>query len=181
MDIVPYLAALSALAGLGLAAYFFQAVTKESPGNERMVELMTAIQEGAKAFLRREYRWVSIFVAIMAVLIFALLDYGRPWGAIAYVTGAVLSAIAGFVTETRVNASWRLRTWDFPMVTSIRSKAGSVAAATGWSSPSTRPAATRKWRSTIRSRRDIALVLTSSLPCPAGSARAPASARPARG
>ncbi len=52
MDAVPYLTALSALAGLGLAAYFFVTVTKESPGNERMVELMNAIQEGAHAFLR---------------------------------------------------------------------------------------------------------------------------------
>jgi K(+)-stimulated pyrophosphate-energized sodium pump len=61
VDLVPYLAALSALAGLGLAAFFFVAVTKESPGNERMVELMNAIQEGSRAFLRREYRWVSVF------------------------------------------------------------------------------------------------------------------------
>jgi K(+)-stimulated pyrophosphate-energized sodium pump len=107
VDLVPYLAALSALAGLGLAAFFFVAVTKESPGNERMVELMNAIQEGSRAFLRREYRWVSVFVAMMAVLIFVLLDYGRPWGAIAYVSGAVLSALAGFVgmtIATRANA-----------------------------------------------------------------------------
>ena len=89
MDAVPYLAALSALAGLGLAAYFFVAVTKESPGNERMVELMNAIQDGAKAFLHREYRWVArASWSAMAVLIFALLAYGRPWGAIAYVLGA---------------------------------------------------------------------------------------------
>jgi hypothetical protein len=107
MDAVPYLAALSALLGLGLAAYFYQAVTKEDPGNERMQELMRAIQEGARAFLRREYSWVAGFVVIMTVLIFALLDYGRPWGAIAYLTGAVFSALAGFVgmdIATKANA-----------------------------------------------------------------------------
>ncbi|TVR28146.1 MAG: sodium-translocating pyrophosphatase [Ilumatobacter sp.] len=107
MDLVPYIAALSALAGLALAGYFFMAVTKESPGNERMVELMTAIQEGSKAFLRREYTWVTGFVVIMAVLIFALLDYGRPWGALTYILGAVLSGIAGFIgmtIATRANA-----------------------------------------------------------------------------
>ena len=107
MNAVPYLAALCALAGLGLAAYFYVVVTRESPGNERMVQLMEAIQEGARAFLRREYRWVTGFVVIMAVLIFVLLDYGRPWGAIAYVLGALLSAIAGFVgmtIATRANA-----------------------------------------------------------------------------
>jgi K(+)-stimulated pyrophosphate-energized sodium pump len=107
VDLVPYLAALSALAGLGLAAFFYKAVTAESPGNERMVELMTAIQEGARAFLRREYQWVAGFVVAMAVLIFALLDYGRPWGAIAYVLGAVFSALAGFIgmdIATKANA-----------------------------------------------------------------------------
>ncbi len=100
LDLVPYLAALSALAGLALAGYFYLAVTKESPGNERMVELMNAIQEGSRAFLRREYTWVTGFVVIMAVLIFVLLDYGRPWGAISYITGAVLSGIAGFIGMT---------------------------------------------------------------------------------
>jgi len=107
VDLVPYLAALSALAGLGLAAYFFNAVTKESPGNERMVELMTAIQEGSKAFLRREYSWVTGFVIVMTILIFVLLDYGRPWGAIAYIVGAVFSGLAGFIgmtIATRANA-----------------------------------------------------------------------------
>ena len=100
MDAVPYLAALSALGGLGLAAYFYVAVTAAAPGNARMVELMEAIQAGASAFLRREYRWVAGFVVAMAVLIFALLDYGRPWGAIAYIAGAFLSALAGFVGMT---------------------------------------------------------------------------------
>ena len=107
VDLIPYLAALSALAGLAVAGFFYRAVTAASPGNERMVELMTAIQEGARAFLRREYRWVAGFVAVMAVLIFALLDYGRPWGAIAYVLGATFSALAGYVgmdIATKANA-----------------------------------------------------------------------------
>jgi K(+)-stimulated pyrophosphate-energized sodium pump len=50
---------------------------------------------------------VAGFVVIMTVLIAVFLDYGRPWGAIAYVTGALLSAVAGFVgmtVATRANA-----------------------------------------------------------------------------
>jgi K(+)-stimulated pyrophosphate-energized sodium pump len=100
MQAVPYFSAAAAIAGLLLAAYFFGVVKKADPGNERMVELMNAIQDGARAFLRREYTWVAGFVVIMAVLIFAFLDYGRPWGAIAYVSGAVLSGLAGFVGMT---------------------------------------------------------------------------------
>lgn len=94
---LPYLAVASAIAGLLLAATYYRFVEKADPGNDKMVQLMTAIQDGARAFLRREYTWVAGFVAIMAVLILTFLDYGRPWGAIAYVSGACLSALAGFI------------------------------------------------------------------------------------
>ena len=100
MDAVPYLAGLSAIAGLALAFFFYGKVKAADPGNPRMVQLMEAIQQGARAFLRREYTWVAGFVVLMTILIFAFLDYGRPWGAIAYITGAVLSALAGFVGMT---------------------------------------------------------------------------------
>ena len=94
----PYVAmALAAsLAGLGLAAYFARQVTAAPPGNERMVELMTAIREGAMAFLRRQYATLGVFVIIVAILIFAIPEY-RLLGALAYVSGAVSSAGAGFV------------------------------------------------------------------------------------
>jgi K(+)-stimulated pyrophosphate-energized sodium pump len=100
VEAVPYIAAGAAVAGLVLAAYFFTSVKKADPGNERMVELMNAIQDGARAFLRREYTWVAVFVILMAGLIFAFLDYGRPWGMIAYISGAVLSGLAGFIGMT---------------------------------------------------------------------------------
>ncbi len=100
MDSIPFIAAASALAALAVAAWFFQKVKAADPGSERMVQLMTAIQEGSRAFLRREYTWVAGFVVIMTVLIAVFLDYGRPWGAIAYITGALLSALAGFVGMT---------------------------------------------------------------------------------
>ena len=97
MGAVPYLAFLSALAALGLAAFFFNNVRAASPGNERMVFLMTEIQNGAKAFLKQEYTWVAGFVVIMAVLIGAFIS---PWGSVSYVIGAVLSALAGYVGMT---------------------------------------------------------------------------------
>jgi K(+)-stimulated pyrophosphate-energized sodium pump len=100
VETVPYIAALTAVAGLALAVFFYGVVKKASPGNARMVELMEAIQEGSRAFIRREYTWVAGFVVIMTALIVAFLDYGRPWGAIAYISGAVLSALAGFVGMT---------------------------------------------------------------------------------
>ena len=97
---IALLSAAAAIAGLVLAAYFFGVVKKASPGDDRMVELMTAIQQGARAFLRREYQWIAVFVVVLAALIFILLPYGRPWGAIAYVLGAAFSGLAGFIGMT---------------------------------------------------------------------------------
>ncbi len=94
---IPYVAALAAIAGLGLAFYFNMVVNRADPGTEVMRELAAAIREGAQAFLRREYRWVAVFVAIMTVLIMIVLPYGAPWGAVAYLMGAVFSALAGVV------------------------------------------------------------------------------------
>jgi K(+)-stimulated pyrophosphate-energized sodium pump len=97
VDLIPYLALVAAAAALLLAAYFAGLVMKEDEGTERMKEIGVAIREGAMAFLSREYRWVAGFVAIMTVLIFVVLDYGRPWGALAYIAGAVASSAAGFI------------------------------------------------------------------------------------
>jgi K(+)-stimulated pyrophosphate-energized sodium pump len=100
MESVPYLAALSALVALGLAAYFFNVVKAADPGTSKMIDLMEAIQEGAKTFLRREYTWVLGFVVGMTALILIFLDWGRPWGAIAYVLGALMSGTAGWIGMT---------------------------------------------------------------------------------
>ncbi len=97
MGAVPYLALVSALAALGLAGFFYTDVKKASPGNDRMVFLMNEIQKGAKAFLRQEYTWVSVFVVILAVLIAAVI---HPLAAVSYVLGAVLSATAGYAGMT---------------------------------------------------------------------------------
>ncbi len=97
MEIIPYLALVSAIAALGLAVFFYGDVKKASPGNERMVFLMTEIQNGAKAFLKQEYTWVSGFAVVMAVLIAIVI---APLAAVAYVLGAFLSAFAGYVGMT---------------------------------------------------------------------------------
>ena len=97
MESIPYLALVSALAALGLAVYYFLDVKKASPGNDRMVFLMTEIQKGARAFLKAEYTWVSVFVAAMLVLIALVIT---PWAAVTYLLGAILSASAGYAGMT---------------------------------------------------------------------------------
>ncbi len=95
-DFFVALAAVAGVAALALAVVFSRQVLATSQGNERMIELATAIREGAMAFLRREYTWVAGFVVIMALLIGSLLEDGLQ-RALAYVGGAVLSAAAGFI------------------------------------------------------------------------------------
>ncbi|MGF1596728.1 MAG: sodium-translocating pyrophosphatase [Acidimicrobiales bacterium] len=97
MGAVPYLALLSALAALGLAAFFFNNVKQASPGSDRMVFLMNEIQAGARAFLKQEYTWVAGFVVVMGVLIGAFIS---GWASLSYVIGAVLSALAGYAGMT---------------------------------------------------------------------------------
>ena len=97
VDAIPYLAGGSAVAALALAAYFFNVVKAADPGNDRMQYLMKEIQDGSRAFLKKEYTWVAGFVVIMIVLIAVLLN---PLSAVSYVIGAILSAGAGWAGMT---------------------------------------------------------------------------------
>jgi K(+)-stimulated pyrophosphate-energized sodium pump len=97
VDVVPYLAALSGIAALVLAFYYYKSVEAASPGDDRMVFLMTEIQNGAKAFLKKEYTWVSFFVVAMMALLAVVIT---PLASVSYVLGAVLSATAGYVGMT---------------------------------------------------------------------------------
>ncbi|MEX1006175.1 MAG: sodium-translocating pyrophosphatase [Acidimicrobiia bacterium] len=125
------IALVAGVAALGLAVFYTRAVLATSQGNERMVEIAAAIREGAMAFIRREYTWVAAFVAGMAVLIFIFLEWGRPWGAIAYVAGAVLSAGAGFVgmriaTSANSRTTEAARTGGIPAALPIAFRGGAV-------------------------------------------------------
>jgi len=97
MDAIPYLAGLSAIAALLLAAYYYRAVKAAPPGNDRMIFLMNEIQKGARAFLYKEYSWVAVFVVALAILLAIVI---APLAAVSYVLGAVLSAGAGFIGMT---------------------------------------------------------------------------------
>src|SRR5512133_2989503 len=85
--------ALVAIAyGIGLTYWLL----KQPDGNERMREIARAVQEGAAAYLRRQYTTI----AIVAIVPFLVLGFYNKlgWGtAIGFLIGAVLSAAAGFI------------------------------------------------------------------------------------
>ena len=131
MDLILYVALAAGVAALLLAVYYARLVLAAPRGNERMVELADAIRAGAMAFMRREYIWVSVFVVVMATLIAVFLEWGRPWGAVAYVFGALLSGGAGFVgmriaTQANSRTTEAARIGGIPAALPIAFRGGAV-------------------------------------------------------
>ena len=82
--------------GVGYGIYLTFWLLGRPAGNERMQEIARAVQEGAAAYLKRQY----ITIAIVAIIPFLLLGFYNQlgWGAaIGFLVGAALSAAAGFI------------------------------------------------------------------------------------
>ncbi|MDG3441532.1 sodium-translocating pyrophosphatase [Nitrospirillum amazonense] len=82
--------ALAVLYGLFTA----RSVLSASPGNPRMLEIAAAIQEGAGAYLNRQYRTIAVVGVVIAILLYVTLKW---YVALGFVVGAVLSAAAGYI------------------------------------------------------------------------------------
>ncbi|MBK7885259.1 MAG: sodium-translocating pyrophosphatase [Chitinophagaceae bacterium] len=109
-----------ALGVVGLLYTFikFAWVSKQDAGNERMKEISTYIAEGAMAFLKAEYKILTYFVIIGALLL-GVMGYSNAnshWSiAVAFVIGAFFSALAGYIgmriaTKANVRTAQAART-----------------------------------------------------------------------
>jgi K(+)-stimulated pyrophosphate-energized sodium pump len=102
-EMLAWSAPVAAVIGLVVAAYLAFWVLKQDPGNERMQKLSGLIQKGAQAFLFAEYRSLIIFAVIVAVILGVAIS---PLTAAAFLTGGILSVIAGYIgmyVATRAN------------------------------------------------------------------------------
>ena len=100
---VAWMAPICAAIGICVAGYLGSWVLKQDPGPDKMNNISLKIQQGAQAFLMAEYRMLAVFVVVVAVIMGFALSW---WTAAAFVTGAILSAAAGYVgmfVATRAN------------------------------------------------------------------------------
>jgi len=98
------MALLAGLVGLAYAIYLSSYVTSQDEGTPRMVEISSAIRDGANAFLAREFRSLGIFAGAMFLVLAIMVSFS---GALAYIFGTGLSALAAYLgmsIATRANA-----------------------------------------------------------------------------
>ncbi len=103
MEIILWLAPVIGAVSLAFALFISANINKEEVGNERMQEIAAAIQEGAMAFLKREYRALAIFVVAVFIALAAFINIQTG---ISFIVGAISSAIAGYIgmnVATRAN------------------------------------------------------------------------------
>jgi K(+)-stimulated pyrophosphate-energized sodium pump len=106
----------SGVIAIAYGAFLIAWVLRQSDGNERMREIAAAIQEGAMAFLKRQYTTVAVVAVILAIAI----AIGLGWqSGLGFVIGATLSGAAGFIG----------------MIVSVRANVRTAEAARGGISP----------------------------------------------
>jgi len=92
----PYIAfaLFASIVAIVYGLFLVALILKKPAGNERMQEIAKAIQEGAKAYLNRQYRTIGIIAAILFVVLWVALGLTMAMG---FLVGAVLSALTGFI------------------------------------------------------------------------------------
>lgn len=88
---IPFLIAILALIYAGYNT--FRILSKDS-GNEKMKEIAQAIQEGAMAYMNRQFKTIAVFAIVITALMAYLLGY---YMALSFVVGALLSGLAGYL------------------------------------------------------------------------------------
>lgn len=91
LELIPPVISIIALI---FVVYIFKKINDSEKGDDKMEEISKAVAEGAMAFIQREYKYIFVFVLIVAVILAILIEINT---AIAYIGGAIASALAGFI------------------------------------------------------------------------------------
>jgi len=90
-----YLIIIAGFIAVAYGVFTRAGLMKASTGNERMNEIAGAIQEGAKAYLNKQYKTIAIVGVVVVIVLFAL--FQNLIAPVGFIIGAVLSGIAGYV------------------------------------------------------------------------------------
>ena len=104
-----FLVPLSAAIALVVAAGLSASIKRKDEGTEKMRQISEAIREGASAYLRRQYRGVILFFAVMfgVLCMLAAMDFLNWFTPFAFLSGGFFSGLAGYIgmrTATQANA-----------------------------------------------------------------------------
>lgn len=111
VDLLFWLVPISSLIALGFAFFFYKRMLREDEGTPTMKEIAAHVRKGAMAYLKQQYKVVTIVFIILAIF-FAVLAYGfdvqNHWVPFAFLTGGFFSGLAGFIgMKTATYASGR--------------------------------------------------------------------------
>lgn len=99
IPLVFWLIPIASVVALGMAWFFFRSMMKEDEGTERMKEIAAHVRKGAMAYLKQQYKVVTIVFVVFAI-VFAFMAYvlkvQNPWVPFAFLTGGLFSGLAGF-------------------------------------------------------------------------------------
>ena len=99
IPLVFWLIPIASVVALGMAWLFFRSMMKEDEGTERMKEIAAHVRKGAMAYLKQQYKVVTIVFVVLAI-VFAFMAYvlkvQNPWVPFAFLTGGLFSGLAGF-------------------------------------------------------------------------------------
>ena len=87
-------ALVTSLIAIAYGIFLISMIMKKPAGNEKMREIASAIQAGAKAYLNRQYRTITIIAIVLFIALWIFLDIEISIG---FLVGAVLSALAGYI------------------------------------------------------------------------------------
>lgn len=93
-----YIVPLASFLALGFAYYFYKSMKKEDEGTETMQQIAKHVRDGAMAYLKQQYKVVTIVFVVLAILFSVMAYFGlqNEWVPFAFLTGGFFSGLAGF-------------------------------------------------------------------------------------
>src|SRR4051794_16734884 len=143
---VLWLSVASALIAIAVGFVLMKSVLKEDQGTPKMIEIAVAIQEGAWAYLKRQFKTIAVILVPLAVVVFITstkivkpdgdeaLSFGLSglWRTLAFVMGCAASGLTGYIgmtlaTRGNVRTAAAAKTGSMPKALSVAFRTGGIA------------------------------------------------------